>query len=554
MNPFELYSSLKEAISNDLAVQDESPAVKRLSERWDKRFVPDLLVQKELDEKARKDFVLINDEVTPPNLEGVDPVIIGEAQAFIYRALTGFTATHSDVPQSELDLDLLYSFWRFGPGSSKGVTGTHFADKIRQAFTTTAKCLPLVRFMRTVTPLINLFDLKHPCSEGVRTVRGSGLGSVGKNREKNRTIATEPSGNMAIQLALGVYIQLALKWVGLDIECQEAKNKSLACLASLWGKLCTIDLSSASDLISIELIQLLWPTVWYQWFMTTRSSECEVKQNTWLKLNMMSTMGNGFTFPMMTMTLLALLFGYMRSRGDLKNNRVDYTRIGVYGDDIICPVEYYDGFVELLHKMGLKVNVQKSYATGPFRESCGGDYHHGLEITPFYIEAINTDSEVYVAINKLLLWSSFHEVSLPRTLIFLRSLLKSKVHLVPEWEDPSSGILYLFPPRRYTYLSPLKEYKEKLICNDLDLFCILGGYVEPPDPNAKGRRDFMRWAPRAEKNSAAVLELLDEHSVKLTHEVKNARLPKGYLDGHDPFYSDRGDARWRASFILHYLI
>jgi hypothetical protein len=476
----ELHSSLEQALLSDLAVHDQSDrAVIRLKERWDKRFPADPDEVLQLHSNALTDFVRLNDEVISPDISDVDPVIIGEAQQFIYNALTGYTGTKTSEPQCELDAETLFSFWRFGPGSSRGVTGTHFVEKIRQSMTTTALCLPLVRALRNVTPLLRLFDSKHPKFRGTKIVSGSRLGSVGKNREKNRTIATEPSGNMAIQLAIGVYIQMALKWVGLDITTQECKNKALACLGSLYGKLCTIDLSSASDLISKDLIHLLWPASWSRLFIVTRSSECTLGvSDSKIKLNMMSTMGNGFTFPMMTMTLLALLYGYMRSRGDLLNRRVDYSRMGVYGDDIICPIEYYDGFVELLHKMGLRVNLAKSCVDGYFRESCGGDYYAGIDITPFYVESLHNDSEVYVAINKVLKWASFHEVALPRTVMFLKSLLTANVFLVPEWEDPSSGVLSMYPPRRYKYLVPIKDHSHKLICSDVDLLCILGGYVE----------------------------------------------------------------------------
>lgn len=550
MNVNEQYRSLEEALLNDLAGADPlDPAVIRLSERWDKRFVPDKAARKVLHQKALSDFIDINEKVTPPSLEDVDPIIIGEAQAFIYNALTRFTATQSTEPQSELDGEFLMSLWRFGPGSSRGVLGTHFVTKIRQSFTTTALCLPLTRLIRAVTPLIRLFDLKHPNFRGTKVVSGSRLSSVGKNRQTNRTIATEPSGNMAIQLAIGVYIQMALKFVGLDIETQEGKNKHLAWFGSITGLLCTIDLKSASDLISKELICLLWPRSWYDLFIVARSRVCTIgvtpADRIDLKLRMMSTMGNGFTFPMMTMTLLALLYGYMRSQGDLNNKRVDYSRMGVYGDDIICPVEYYTGFTELLHRMGLIVNVQKSYATGPFRESCGGDYHTGVDITPFYIESLSNDSEVYTAINKVLKWSSFQSIKLPRTILFLRSLIKGRCYLVPEWEDPSSGVLSMFPPVRYKYLVPIKNEEEKLICSDLDLLCILGGYVTPGMVE-KGRRHFMTWNPRKGGDDEDFVESEEDSP---THIVKNARLPKGYRDGHDPFYTSRDDSLQRAALI-----
>lgn len=538
----EQYCSLEKAILNDLAAAGDNPAAVRLAERWDKRFIPS--DTESLDTKARLDFLDINDSVTPPVLLGSDAIIIGEAQAFIYDALCKFTRGHSDVPQCEFDWTLLFDLWRFGPGSSKGIIGSHFVQKIRQRMTTTAKALPFVLLLRKLTPRLNMFDLEHPKVDGTRIIEGSRLGTVGKNKETNRTIATEPLGNMALQLALGTYIQLALKAVGLDITTQEGKNKKLAYLGSLLGHICTIDLKSASDLISMELIKLLWPTSWYDAFMVTRSHKCTIVEDHTIELRMMSTMGNGFTFPMMTMTLLALLYGFLRASGYLKNKKLDYNLIGVYGDDIICPVVCYGGFTKLLERCGLRINNAKSFAVGPFRESCGGDYYLGEDITPFYIESLQTDSEVYVAMNKVLLWGSRHGYIMWRTLRYLRSLLTT-YYLVPEWEDPSSGLLSISPPRRYKFLKFVNERKEKLICSDVDLLCILGGYVDSGGLCSKGHGDFMNWTPSRERGDD------DEEEVPpIVHEVKKARLPKGYLDGHNPFYSDYESSVLRGKVLL----
>lgn len=534
-NQNEKIRSFEKAILSDLDRAGESPAVARLRERFAKRFAPSDI--KSLHTKALSDFLTLNDSVIPPNLEGINPVIIGEAQQFIWDALTRFTWSYSDVRQCELDWTLLFDLWRLGPGTSNGVRGaTHFCDKITKPMTSTKRALPLVRLLRRLTPRLKASDLGRPKLGEVVELRGSRLSSVAKNQTTNRTMAIEPSGNMALQLAAGMYIQGALKRVGLDITTQESKNKTLAYLGSLTGSLCTIDLKSASDLISIDLVKLLWPQSWYQLFMTTRSNECCVNGN-WIELRMMSTMGNGFTFPMMTLTLLALLYGYQRSVGYLKNNRVDFKTTGVYGDDIICPTEHFTGFTELLTAMGLRVNLEKSYSEGPFRESCGGDFHTGVDITPFYVESLDSDTEIYVAINKLLLWSSRHEIVLGATLTYFRSLLVGPVYLIPEWEDPSRGVLSLYPKRRYKLLMKVLKPKRRPLITDLDVMSLIGGYAVPVV--RKGDRHFIEYTTR---------------DAPCTIEVKNARLPKGYLDGHDPYYTSRGQAEFRDKVISLFII
>lgn len=537
LNQNEKISSFEQAILADFSAagSSEDPALIRFRDRWDKRLLPPDMETLHLE--ALEKLVALNEQVVPPKADLIDPIIIGEAQSFIYDALCKFTWSYSDVRQCELDWSLLFELWKFGPGTSNGVKGTHFCTKITKRMTCTEKCLPLVRLLRKLTPRIRAFDCRKPDVDRVAVVRGSRASSVAKNRTTNRTMAIEPSGNMAFQLAAGLYIEGALRRVGLDIQTQESKNKALAWRGSLNGSVCTIDLSSASDLISVELIRLLWPPSWFHLFMTLRSPECKVKGN-WVQLNMMSTMGNGFTFPMMTLTLLALIYGYQRSIGLLKNRSIDYKVTGVYGDDIIMSSIHYAPFVELLQNCGLRVNLSKSFARGPFRESCGGDYYLGRDITPIYIESLNDDSEVYVAINKLLVWCSENEIFFWNTLHYLISLLQNKVYLVPEWEDPSTGILSLYPPRRYKYLKKVLTPETRVIKSDLDIMCLIGGFSKTvllsEKAKKRGDRPVMTWTSREAESS---------------FHVEQARMPKGFLDGHDPHFGDRSRSRLRWSAI-----
>jgi hypothetical protein len=58
------------------------------------------------------------------------------------------------------------------------------------------------------------------------------------------------------------------------------------------------------------------------------------------------------------------------------------TGVYVYGDDIIVPSLFYEEAVNGLQRIGLIVNLSKSFADGPFRESCGGEYYNGIDVTP----------------------------------------------------------------------------------------------------------------------------------------------------------------------------
>ena len=86
-------------------------------------------------------------------------------------------------------------------------------------------------------------------------------------------------------------------------------------------------------------------------------------------------MGNGFTFPLETLIFWALTAS--ACEGDVDS-------VSVYGDDIICPRERADDVIDTLTMCGFKINLEKSFVEGPFRESCGCDYYKGIDIRPFY--------------------------------------------------------------------------------------------------------------------------------------------------------------------------
>lgn len=106
-------------------------------------------------------------------------------------------------------------------------------------------------------------------------------------------------------------------------------------------------------------------------------------------------MGNGFTFELESLIFWALCSAVMDCLsidGDLS----------VYGDDIIVPVKAYPAVKEILAFAGFTTNDKKTFADGPFRESCGKHYFKGQDVTPIYIRNRPTCWPDYVAIaNKL---------------------------------------------------------------------------------------------------------------------------------------------------------
>jgi hypothetical protein len=202
------------------------------------------------------------------------------------------------------------------------------------------------------------------------------LAFVPKNAKTYRSVLVEPTLNTMLQGGYGRHIASRLRRVGQDIHDQ-SRNQRLAREGSLTGALATLDLSSASDTISSELVAHLLPIDWFlaldacrtKTYVDPLTSEVKV-------LEKFSSMGNGFTFPLQTLIFWALVVASQETTAD----------VSVYGDDIICPVETVPTVLEVFAACGFKVNQSKSYWSGPFRESCGTDYYLGIDIRPFYLK------------------------------------------------------------------------------------------------------------------------------------------------------------------------
>jgi hypothetical protein len=319
-----------------------------------------------------------------------------------------------------------------------------------------------------------------------------------------------------------MYLEGALRHIGLDIRNQQQKNIAMAKRGSEFGDVATLDLKSASDMISIDLVRALMPSSWFDLLMKLRSPTITVRSDgkaadvgMQVELHMISTMGNGFTFPLMTLLIVALIYGFRCTRGG-PSLFIDWSDTCVFGDDIIIPVHEYAGFVDVLTKAGLIVNSDKSFCEGSFRESCGGDFLNGVDITPFYVKSLASAADVYVAINQVLSWSARERKFLHHTLTLLRSFIDGKPHLVPEWLNPFQGVLTSGCPKRYTYLSLCPEMVRLATpATFFSMSLAIGGYIESVG-------DELFYLPRSNKPPRV--------------RVRRARLPSGYLDGWDPGY------------------
>jgi len=257
-----------------------------------------------------------------------------------------------------------------------------------------------------------------------RVVPGNVLFTVPKKTDIDRCACKEPDINMWLQKGLGAHIRKCLARTGINLNDQSI-NRSLARKGSFDGSLATLDLSSASDSVSRELVALLLPENWFTLLDSVRSHvtiiDGEEHRN-----EMFSSMGNGFTFE-----LESLLF-YALARATSYCLNIP-GRVSVYGDDIIVPTALAEPLVWVLSYFGFSTNEEKSFVTGPFRESCGGHYLDGNDVTPFYVKApLKTVADIIDVANKLRRWAQIPGLSvLDPTVeaiwLWLKSLVPSRL-------------------------------------------------------------------------------------------------------------------------------
>jgi hypothetical protein len=245
---------------------------------------------------------------------------------------------------------------------------------------------------------------------------------VPKNWKTHRTIACEPSGNLPLQLAFDDYVKDRLRLVGIDLSNQ-SRNQELARVGSITGEFATIDLSSASDTLAFNVVPLLFPEDWASFLMRVRSPAyiLDGKQRLYEKF---SSMGNGSTFAVETLLFAAACFA------------VGSKTLCVYGDDIIIETHLVEKLIALLAFLGFTVNTDKSFTSGPFRESCGTHWYDGIDVTPVYIRDVNERKPVLChLVNSLASIAGEHLAS------FLRDLVEEyKLPMIPFCEDTMSGV------------------------------------------------------------------------------------------------------------------
>ena len=313
------------------------------------------------------------------------------------------------------DWDKASTHFAFGPGASTSVRrvngDAYFKYGVVRPHTTKANSLLSLAAVkssprwfeyllgnRDIGTFLNL-PADQQAEELFEFVPGNKVTTVPKNAKIDRIIAIEPDMNMYVQKGIGALIRSRLKRVAVDLDDQ-TWNQRLALEASKTGSFATIDLSSASDTVSLKLVELLLPSDWFEAIKQSRSPRGVMPDGSLITYQKVSSMGNGFTFELESLIFWALCSSVISLLKPASR------RLAVYGDDIIFPIEASHTVLWLLKYWGFTPNAKKTFVKGPFRESCGKHYFLGIDVSPFYIRKdVETSDRLISIANSIRSWS-----------------------------------------------------------------------------------------------------------------------------------------------------
>jgi hypothetical protein len=466
LRPDALYSAIFEDVRHYLPLGPVAPS-KLPPDASYKQFVSTSLLydvvrkwipedSRAADLAAKEKFLASNKKCRDWSLEcrdEGDALLWGEFKDSLYwffhhRDQTPIISSYEDILSSG----------RVGPGSALGANGNSMYAKLfaSKLTVTTPMLYEMYKHYLMSLPTWSEAECFRRSEFGeFEVVGGSRCSFVPKTRDTSRMICVEPSLNMFIQLGFGALLEERLyKLFNISLETQPQKNRRLARLGSRDGSFSTIDLSSASDSLSLRMLQNVLPDWVFKTLLELRSSKTTLDGED-VPLFMISTMGNGFTFPLQTIMFSCLIrAAYSVSGKEILDGRIVRDESGMirygpndynwccFGDDLIVETAVYRNVLRLLRLIGCEVNSSKTFFEGPFRESCGTDWFYGQPARSVFIKALRSPQDVFVAINLLNEWSAYTGIPLQNGVRLLFEWLNpaNKQILVPNEESADAGV------------------------------------------------------------------------------------------------------------------
>lgn len=290
---------------------------------------------------------------------------------------------------------------------------------------------------------------------------------VPKTLKTPRVIAIEPICMQFVQQGLWRYLKTKIEAssiCGGHVNFRDQSvNRDLALLASRTGHMATLDMSEASDRVSMAHFQRAFasrPDLRHM-MDACRSMRAKLPDGQVVSLRKFASMGSALCFPV---EALVFFIGIIASRCSRKGTYPTRSAVAkmarsvyVYGDDIIVPADETLSISEDLEALGFKVNVSKTFGTGKFRESCGMDAYDGREVTPVYLRRpLPTDrGDASGIVSSVSTANQLYELGLYRTAAAIRKAverLTGTLPVVPR-DSPAVGWWHwhsaFAPPKRW---------------------------------------------------------------------------------------------------------
>lgn len=394
------------------------------------------------------------------NGDGTEAPAIHYMQRYIAYVLRNVHDVDEDGPTSEPNLANIFSLSRFTGGASLGVHGnaTNLYRKLQQGaedgWTVTPGALNLfieALWENSQIRELILFDLErgYACydkREFDRRVRASidvvshnKIAFVSKDATVHRTVASEPTACTYVLKGTDLEMRSMLARAGIDLRFQEP-NCHMAYLGSLeWRSddpYCTVDLKTASGMLAYHLAKLALGKcpAWFELLDSLRAPYYRLPNGEYGKYECFASMGNGSCFPLQTLVFASICHTAYAERGEAPDFRV-------YGDDIIIRKRVFDRVIQLLEFFGFEPNKRKTFSEGPFRESCGADFHSGTNVRPVYLdEPLNSLERIFRFHNQSLRRGQMVKDYFESCRKYLRKLVPRDLRFVTDF-DPEVSIM-----------------------------------------------------------------------------------------------------------------
>jgi len=361
---------------------------------------------------------------------------------------------------------------------------------------------------------------------------------VPKTQTSPRVIAIEPSHVQYMQQSVKDYAYRVLEEHALTRDSirftRQGPNQELARISSMNKRLATLDLKDASDRVHLHLVQRIFKNSGILAYLEdSRSLSADLPDGRNIVLSKFASMGSALCFPVEAMVFYTLIQAAMHRHAGIHPTSASIKKfsssIDVYGDDIIVPVHLTDVVVDYLESYSLKVNVNKSFSKGYFRESCGADYYKGIPVDPVYARKIPHDDPRDWEADHLLSWNATADLFYIRGQWHVAQVIRDMLQRVarvaiPRSRQFGSGLVhfsYLFSTglrycdelhgwkQKRTTFQPLKQ-KDEIDGNELACLNAWGLHTVRSAP---GEFILGQHTPGHRHGNAGVLEVREIRNV-----------------------------------------